>query len=134
MKDSMTCRLISPEAGFEGKQGLKYYVGISKETVGSSHLHMQLAKIQPHTQGRAHLHETHETAIYALEGTTWVRFGLRLENELEVPQGSFLYIPAGMPHLPFNKSESTATLVIARTDPSEQESVTLLPGLDIDLV
>jgi len=134
MNDSLTCRLISPVTGFEGKQGLKYYVGISKETAGSFHLHMQLAKIPPYTQGKAHLHENHETAIYALEGTTWIRFGRRLENELEVPQGSFLYIPAGLPHLPFNMSDSTATLVIARTDPSEQESVTLLPELDINLI
>ncbi|WHU82410.1 cupin domain-containing protein (plasmid) [Pantoea agglomerans pv. betae] len=134
MNDSLTCHLIYPGQGFEGKQGLKYYVGISKETVGSSHLHMQLAMIPPNSQGKAHLHEHHETAIYALEGITWIRFGHRLENELEVPQGSFLYIPAGLPHLPFNISESTATLVIARTDPSEQESVTLLPHLDINLM
>jgi uncharacterized RmlC-like cupin family protein len=134
MNNSLSCRLVSPHPGFEGKQGLKYYVGVSRETTGSSHLHMQLATIPPLTQGKAHLHENHETAIYALQGTTRIRFGERLENELEVPEGSFLYIPAGLPHLPFNTSDSTATLVIARTDPSEQESVTLLPELDINLI
>ncbi len=41
--------------------------------------------------------------------------------------GQFLFIPAGVPHLPFNPSDSeTCTAVLARTDPNEQESVVLL--------
>jgi uncharacterized RmlC-like cupin family protein len=37
----------------------------------------------------------------------------------------------GMPHLPYNPSESeSCTALIARTDPNEQESVLLLPELD----
>ena len=40
------------------------------------------------------------------------------------------YIPAGMPHLPANLSDSPASAVIARTDPREQESVVLLPELE----
>ena len=35
--------------------------------------------------------------------------------------------PAGMPHLPSNASDSEpCTVVLARTDPNEQESVVLL--------
>ncbi|MDE2806960.1 MAG: cupin, partial [Gemmatimonadota bacterium] len=45
--------------------------------------------------------------------------------------GDFIYIPAGIPHLPYNPSETeTCSAVIARTDPNEQESVKLLPELD----
>jgi uncharacterized RmlC-like cupin family protein len=40
------------------------------------------------------------------------------------------YIPAGVPHLPANISSDPAVALIARTDPNEQESVTLLPELD----
>ena len=45
-----------------------------------------------------------------------------------------LYIPANVPHLPYNASaEVTCTGLIARTDPNEQERVTLLdmedPGI-----
>jgi uncharacterized RmlC-like cupin family protein len=42
-----------------------------------------------------------------------------------------VYIPANLPHLPYNSSESESCVaVIARTDPNEQESVILLPELD----
>ena len=48
-----------------------------------------------------------------------------------VSAGDFIYIPAGVPHLPGNRSDTVAlTAVIARTDPNEQESVVLLPHLD----
>ena len=45
--------------------------------------------------------------------------------------GLIVYIPANVPHLPYNLSETEpCTAVIARTDPNEQESVVLLPHLD----
>ena len=58
-------------------------------------------------------------------------FGERLEDHVDIDSGDFIYIPAGIPHLPYNPSETeTCTAVIARTDPNEQESVKLLPELD----
>jgi uncharacterized RmlC-like cupin family protein len=57
--------------------------------------------------------------------------GPRLEHHLWSRTGDFVYIPAGVPHLPYNASRTeTCTAVIARTDPNEQESVVLLPELD----
>jgi uncharacterized RmlC-like cupin family protein len=44
--------------------------------------------------------------------------------------GDFIYIPAGVPHLPVNSGKEPAFGVVARTDPNEQESVELLPELD----
>ena len=42
-------------------------------------------------------------------------------------RGPFRYIPADVPHLPYNASETEPCVgIIARTDPNEQESVTLL--------
>ena len=35
-----------------------------------------------------------------------------------------------MPHLPVNMSDAEATVVLARTDPNEQESVVLRPDLE----
>jgi uncharacterized RmlC-like cupin family protein len=45
-----------------------------------------------------------------------------------------VFIPANTPHLPYNPSDSVPCVgLIARTDPNEQESVTLLhladPGI-----
>ena len=58
-------------------------------------------------------------------------YGEKLEEHIECQRGDYVYIPAGVPHLPYNASESEeCTAVIARTDPNEQESVVLLPELD----
>ena len=126
-----SCRLLSPGQSYVGRQGLSYAVGVSAETVGAKGLHMQLLTIPPGARAKAHMHEAHETAIYALSGTSHVWHGPSLEFHDVVPPGSFFYIPAGMPHLPYNPSNTeTVTAVIARTDPNEQESVVLLPGLE----
>ena len=46
--------------------------------------------------------------------------------------GDFVYIPANVPHLPYNLSQTEPCLaIISRTDPNEQESVVLLPELDM---
>lgn len=45
--------------------------------------------------------------------------------------GDLVYIPAGVPHLPYNPSNAPCHAVIARTDPNEQESVVLRPDLDV---
>ena len=125
------CRLLSPGAGFRGKQGLDYNVGISAESAGARGIHMQIVTIPPGARARAHKHATHETAIYALSGVSAVWHGERLEQHTVVNPGDFFYIPADVPHLPYNPSATeTATAVISRTDANEQESVVLLPELE----
>ncbi len=125
------CRLVRAGASFTGKQGLDYAVGISAESVGARGIHLQLVTIPPGARARAHLHAGHETAIYALSGTSGCWYGARLEHHATVRPGDFFYIPAGVPHLPYNPSPTEpCTAVIARTDPNEQESVVLRPDLD----
>jgi uncharacterized RmlC-like cupin family protein len=114
-----------------GKQGLSYGVGISAESAGAQGIHMQLVTIPPGARARAHKHTGHETAIYALSGESCVWHGERLEHHSVVRQGEFFYIPADVPHLPYNPSTTEPVIaVIARTDPNEQESVVLLPELE----
>jgi uncharacterized RmlC-like cupin family protein len=58
-------------------------------------------------------------------------YGPELEHYVEARAGDFVYIPADMPHLPFNLSDTEGAAAIgARTDPNEQESVVLLPELE----
>ena len=94
-----------------------------------------LLTIPPGGRGKAHLHANHETAIYILSGEAEMWHGERLQQHLVVHAGDLLYIPAGMPHLPANRSGAeTCTTVGADTDPNEQESVILLPALDRETV
>jgi uncharacterized RmlC-like cupin family protein len=125
------CRVISPQGQYQGKQELLYNVGISATTVGAKAIHMQIATIPPQGRAKAHKHEAHETAIYALDGESGVWHGDNLEHHSRLVPGDFFYIPANVPHVPYNPSSTEdAVVLIARTDPNEQESVTLLPELD----
>ncbi|TIT02091.1 cupin domain-containing protein [Mesorhizobium sp.] len=130
MSPKLTCHLIRPESSYEGKQGLSYFTGIAAETVGSTGICMHLLTMPPGARAKAHMHESHETAIYVLSGEVHTWYGDRLEQQIVVKAGDLFYIPAGVPHLPANLSDSPASAVIARTDPNEQESVVLLPELD----
>lgn len=128
---SRTCAIIRPGDEYIGKQGLSYAAGIAAETVGSEHLCMHLLEIPPGGRARAHLHENHETAIYVLSGQAEMWWGDELQEYSTMGPGDLVYIPAGVPHLPGNRSDTEpCTAVIARTDPNEQESVVLLPELE----
>ena len=126
-----TCKVIKPEAAHTGKQGLSYFSGVSEESTGAQGVCMHMVTIPPGGRANAHLHEHHETAMYILQGEGSMWYGENLSEHLTVKAGEYLYIPAGVPHLPYNASETEpAIAVIARTDPNEQESVRLLPELD----
>jgi uncharacterized RmlC-like cupin family protein len=122
------CRLIRSGEGFRGKQGLDYFAGISAESSGSKAICMHLLEMPPGATAQPHYHEAHETAIFVLEGVAEMRHGPNLEHVMITAAGDFVYIPAGVPHQPYNPSDGTVRAVIARTDPNEQESVVLLDG------
>jgi uncharacterized RmlC-like cupin family protein len=125
------CRRLRAGEPFVGKQGLTYAPAISAETARSSAIHMQLLTMPPGARAKAHKHEAHETALYVLSGEAGMWYGERLEHHMVTRAGDFVYIPADMPHLPYNRSQTEpATAVIAHTDPNEQESVVMLPELD----
>ncbi len=131
--EKLTCKLIRGGEGgtYTGKQAFTYNAGIYAENTGAQAICMHLLHIPPGGRAKAHMHENHETAIYVISGVTEMWYGENLEEHMVIQAGDYLYIPAGMPHLPYNPSETeTAVAVIARTDPNEQESVVLLPELE----
>jgi len=123
-----TCKIVRRQRSevFHGKQGLDYFSGISAETAGAKGICLHLLAMPPGAEAKPHLHEAHETAIYMLEGAAEFRHGPNLEHHDRVEAGDFIYIPAGVPHQPFNPTQQVARALIARTDPHEQESVVLL--------
>ena len=130
-----TCVVVrAGEAGsYEGKQGLSYFAGVSTETTGSRGICMHLLTMPPGARAKAHLHEAHETALYVLSGEAETWYGEGLRERITVRAGDFFYIPAGVPHLPANLGTEPCTVVLARTDPNEQESVVLLPELEANV-
>jgi uncharacterized RmlC-like cupin family protein len=131
MATTPECRIVRPDQGYDGKQGIGYGTGISAESAGATGLCLHTLVVPPGRRGRAHLHEHHESAIYVISGKAEMWWGDGLANHVLVDAGDFVYIPAGVPHLPGNRSDTVpVTAVVARTDPNEQESVVLLPELD----
>jgi uncharacterized RmlC-like cupin family protein len=129
-----TCVLVKRSTAYRGKQGLDYFAGVSAETTGAQGLCLHKVTIPPLARARPHLHRHHESAVYVLSGEAGMWYGEGLREHVWLHAGDFLYIPANTPHLPYNPSESeTCVGLIARTDPNEQESVTVLaiedPGI-----
>ena len=126
-----TCVVVRPGERAPSRQGLENFAGISAESAGARGICMHVIEIPPGGRAHPHLHESHETALYIVSGRVGMWFGPELGEYLEVGAGDFLYIPADMPHLPYNPSATeTCVALIARTDPNEQESVVVLPHLD----
>jgi uncharacterized RmlC-like cupin family protein len=125
------CRIVRGGAVSAGKQGITYTGGISAETTGAHGLCLHSLVLPPGARGQAHMHEQHESAIYVISGEAEMWWGERLAHHELIEAGDFVYIPAGVAHLPGNRSATEVlTAVVARTDPNEQESVVLLPELD----
>jgi len=125
------CVVLKAGEPFVGKQGFTYAPAISAQTAGASGVHLQMLTMPPGARAKAHKHESHETAIYVLSGRAGMWYGERLENHMVSGAGDYVYIPADVPHLPYNMSATEpCTAIVARTDPNEQESVVMLPELD----
>jgi uncharacterized RmlC-like cupin family protein len=122
---------VRPGETYAGKQGLTYFQGISAESAGSRRLCLHRLTIPPAGRAKAHLHEAHESAIVVLSGEADFWWGEGLEQHEVCRPGDYVYIPAGVPHLPANRSQTEpCEAIVARTDPNEQESLVLRPDLD----
>jgi len=123
--------VVATGAEYHGKQGMNYIPAISAELVGSTGLWFGSLTVPPGGRTSAHFHEHHETGIYIISADEVEMYsGERLEVKEICRAGDFIYIPAGLPHVAVNRSGTPATVVLARTDPNEQESVILRPDLD----
>jgi uncharacterized RmlC-like cupin family protein len=118
--------IIRAAGTYEGKQGMSLATGVSSRSAGARALCLHVVTIPPGTRGIPHIHDGHESAIYAVSGETEVWHGIGLRQRSVVKAGDFIYIPPGIPHLPVNRGDLTAVAVVARTDPHEQESVATL--------
>ncbi len=117
---------IRPKAETQTRQRLPYFVGISGSTAGTTGLSMNLVIIPPASSAEPHFHKEYETAIYLLSGEVETRYGKGLKKSVINKAGDFLFIPPGVPHQPFNLSDTeVAQAIVARNDPNEQENVVL---------
>lgn len=131
--DGTEVMVFTPETKSQAKQGMPQFFGVSENTTGARHLSLNVTAFGPGGRAKSHRHKDYETAIYTMSGKIVLLHGPNLENESLMEPGSFCFIPAEVPHMAFNLSESEpATALTARNDPREQENVVLMPELDTE--
>jgi uncharacterized RmlC-like cupin family protein len=124
--DKLTVQCVRPDVEIMTKQRLPYFVGVSKETVGAKGISMNLVVIPPGASPEPHYHKDFETAIYILQGEVETRYGEGLKETMINRKGDFVFIPPGVPHQPYNLSNTEpAMAIVSRNDANEQENVVL---------
>ncbi len=115
---------VRPDVQIDTLQRLPNYVGISGKTAGASGISMNVVIIPAGARAKPHYHEGFETAIYLLKGDVQTYYGESLKQFCINTKGDFIFIPAGVPHMPVNLSDTEdAIAIVARNDANEQESV-----------
>jgi uncharacterized RmlC-like cupin family protein len=114
--------------------GMQRLEAISRRLVGSASLWAGVMLAEPHTASSVHHHGPLETIVYVLSGASKVRWGSRLEHEVELEPGDFVLIPPYMAHQEINESPNQPTQwVVVRSGP-EAISVNLTKSPDGEYV
>jgi uncharacterized RmlC-like cupin family protein len=117
---------VRPDIETATKQKIPYFVGISEKTAGSKGISMNSIVIPPGGCAEPHFHKDYETAIYLLNGRVETHYGEGLKQTVVNEAGDFIFIPPGVPHQPYNLSDTEPVqAIVARNDPNEQENVVL---------
>ena len=98
--------------------GMQRFAAISSTLVGSQGICAGYTVIEKNVTTGWHHHGNQETIIYVKSGQAKVRWGPQLQQEALAQAGSFVYIPAFLPHQEINPSPDTVSeWVIVRNGP-----------------
>ena len=98
--------------------GMRRMAAISHHLVGSESLWAGIMVAEPNTNSSVHHHGPLETVVYVLSGPSRVKWGSRLEHQVDLEPGDFLLIPPYMPHQEINPSpDQPTTWVVVRSGP-----------------
>jgi uncharacterized RmlC-like cupin family protein len=84
--------------------GMLRLAAVSHGLVGSEALWAGVMLVDPGTASSVHHHGPLETVVYMVSGQSKVRWGNRLEHEVDLEPGDFLFIPPFVPHQEINPS------------------------------
>jgi uncharacterized RmlC-like cupin family protein len=123
-------QVIRPGATYVGAQGVTYGAGASTETVGTRHICMNVLPMPAGARAKAHYHKGIETIAFMLEGQCTVLYGDKLEHRATVHKGDQIFVPADVPHAPYNDSGGPCTWLVTHSSGSDHDGIVLLPELD----
>ncbi|HEY2258666.1 MAG TPA: cupin domain-containing protein [Solirubrobacteraceae bacterium] len=117
-------RVVKPGPDRDVPRGVVGGAEISQATAGAQNIYMGRFRVPPGAQSRPHYHEGCESAVYMLSGGLRVRWGDRLEKQLELQPGDMVYVPPRETHVLENTSDAEpADYVVARDSPLEDAVV-----------
>ena len=114
--------------------GMRRLAAVSNLLVGSEELWAGIMLAEPNTASSVHHHGPLETVVYVLSGQSKLRWGSRLEHEVDLEAGDFLFIPPYMPHQEINPSLEQATQWVVVRSGREAVIVDLTEGPDGEYV
>jgi uncharacterized RmlC-like cupin family protein len=98
--------------------GMRRLAAISQSRLGSEALWAGIMLAEPNTASSVHHHGSLETVVYVVAGVSKVRWGNRLEHEVDLEAGDFVLIPPYVPHQELNPSPDKPTQwVVVRSGP-----------------
>jgi uncharacterized RmlC-like cupin family protein len=111
-------KVVRPSERFSGvvqSGSMAREAGVAPETTGSTGIWSGFVTTPPGMVSSVHHHGDCETAIFVLKGRARFRFGEKLENEVEVSSGDFLFVPPFEIHMEENLSDSEpCELIVSR--------------------
>lgn len=108
--------------------GMRRLAAVSSILAGSESLWAGVLLAEPGTTSSVHHHGPLETVAYVLSGQSKVRWGNRLEQEIDLEAGDFLFVPPYMPHQEINPSLDHPTQWIVVRSGAEAVLVDLTLG------
>jgi uncharacterized RmlC-like cupin family protein len=114
--------VIRPQNRYcDAEHGFERGWGISAKLTGSAALSMATGKLKAGVRSTAHAHDF-ETGIKIEAGGCRVYYGNRpnkLDSYVDVKKDDFIYIPAGIYHMPVTTSQEPMEYVVCRNTPIE---------------
>jgi uncharacterized RmlC-like cupin family protein len=114
--------------------GMLRLAAVSHGLVGSEALWAGVMLVDPGTASSVHHHGPLETVVYMVSGQSKVRWGSRLEHEVDLEPGDFLFIPPFVPHQEINPSPDEPTEWVVVRSGGEAVVVNLTKALNGEYV
>lgn len=123
---------IRAGAGSDQWSNAHYALGISKKTVGTEGLSMNVARLPAGASIDPHIHDGYEVGLYILQGRVEHRFGPGLSKSLVNGPGDFIFVEPGVPHSAHNLSNNEPVVVVVARSTSDEwaRAIPYAPGQD----
>jgi uncharacterized RmlC-like cupin family protein len=109
MTNSSVIRIVHPpefDRGTQQTPGSERQAAVAAELSIHSTMWGGLFEVEPGARTGIHHHGAQQTIAYVLSGACEVRWGANGEFTASAEAGDFVHVPAFLPHMEINKSES----------------------------